>query len=982
MAESTHDRELVDGPDHGINDDHSSSENEWHGHWRAEITRRQSSSPLDIKTERRFSPYTGIDKDGKVRGIDLNSKATDKHTDEGRPCRKQEQPQRPILREDDRSSDGSTSEHRHTESHRVPYFRYFGPTAIVPGFKRMVVNVPTFRDRERRKSRGGSFSLFSPGSIPVQRDADLTRLSQVETVLESLDALPVYDPNDPEAVDPLIIGLVETFFLRLGCNYPFLREATCLRMVKEKRLEPMLVDAICALAARFAERPVAAPDSMKAPEKRDFGHIFAQRAKAATVDTFACPSVGAVQACLLMAYEGFGEDQDSTLWMYLGVAIRMAVDLGLQKLVGVKYQGEKDPWYTRTWSRSTSSEYSANETKHDKDEDTPKPDEQNDIEDERTQTFWAVFILDRVISSGTGRPVTFRDDDFELSLPEPTIDPVSGWPAPLPHFITIVHLYGRVSDVLNNIRDVDDLTEDKMTRLAQMEYDLTCIYQNLDSRLAFSVTNFQEYVKFGQATTFMLLHCWFHAMIIVLNQPTLVMPFGSFSCAQLQPDSHNLSISSAKTIAGILDFALVTDPKSFVGTPFISQPIYIAACALLMESAEKEPAQRQGEAPLRQEAKVQRNVPGLSRPPRSAKQSLLRSTANQDYQKCYRSLQHLHKYWGGVKYILAALEQRQKGVWDCETFTNEEWESLKLPRRASLTRLAKLENPASPNLVPMAFSVTGTTNSPNPSLTLLFQNNGPSVSAVTQPPSTSAPVSAPALPANMKFDPVRQSFIESTAMSPAAYPQPNVSAVRRQVHTATTKRVSTSGGSNPRGPSFLRYESFQSNNEGSGSRENTNTMHEYHEEISYHQPPTSYTPSSQYLSSYQSPILNGASSSSPSNSTVTDLGTGSYYSHSQPHNHQPHNHHSGTDQGGSVDDGYASYQNAFSQDDWYPAADSYFGPVGNSDGITLFDSHEIDIGQLGLSSDVPSGAWLEFLPDTVLEEILDNSLPTYPAEHT
>lgn len=41
-----------------------------------------------------------------------------------------------------------------TESHRVPYFRYFGPTAIVPGFKQMVVSV-----REHRRSTGAGSSV-------------------------------------------------------------------------------------------------------------------------------------------------------------------------------------------------------------------------------------------------------------------------------------------------------------------------------------------------------------------------------------------------------------------------------------------------------------------------------------------------------------------------------------------------------------------------------------------------------------------------------------------------------------------------------------------------------------------------------------------------------------------------------------------------------------------------------------------------------
>jgi hypothetical protein len=43
-----------------------------------------------------------------------------------------------------------------SNSHRVPYFRYFGPTAIVPGFKQMVVSV-----REHRRSTDAASSIAS-----------------------------------------------------------------------------------------------------------------------------------------------------------------------------------------------------------------------------------------------------------------------------------------------------------------------------------------------------------------------------------------------------------------------------------------------------------------------------------------------------------------------------------------------------------------------------------------------------------------------------------------------------------------------------------------------------------------------------------------------------------------------------------------------------------------------------------------------------
>jgi hypothetical protein len=928
-------------------------EDESRRHWKSEIGRSASFSSHHVKAERRDSSAT-MSGNSRPRTESHDWETTSQA--QGNTTRNPNYPQRnPSFSDDSHSSNNRSPTQHHTESHRVPYFRYFGPTAIVPGFKQMVVNVSV---RDRRRSRGGSFSGVSPGSFLSQHGTDYTLPLHTETILESLDELPAYDPNDPSPVDPLIIDLVKTFFLRLGCNYPFLREERCLCMLKEKRLEPMLVDSICALAARFTELSVATRERDGRTERSQCGHIFAQRAKAATVDTFPCPSVGAVQACLLMAYEGFGENQDSTLWMYLGLAIRMAVDLGLQKMVGVKYQGEKDPWYTRTWSRK-GSDGGAHDSKLNSDDDAPSPEEQHDIEQERIDTFWAVFVLDRVISSGTGRPVTFRDDDFELALPEPTIDPVSGYPAPFPHFIRIIHLYGRVSDVLNKISSANDLTEDKMSKLAQMESDLTQIYQNQDPRLNFSAQNFQEYVKAGQGTTFILLHFWFHALIIVLHQPTLVMPFGGFNRAQLLPNSHELSMSSAKTISDILAFAELIDPKSFIGNPFTSQPMYIAACAFLMESAAKESVPPSREPSPRLDARFVSHTSAPAKHPRSAKHLLLTSTANQNYQRCYKSLQHLHDYWSGVKYILTALDQRSKGIWDCETYTNEELENARLPRRPSLTRLAKLEHPASPNMVPMALSLTGTTNSPNPSLTLLFQNNVSATPVVPQQPHTSAPVSAPTPPGNMIYDPIRNSLPDTASMFPPPYPQPNMSAIRHQVHSAKAQRVSVSAGTSSHSRSFLKYESIQSDELDSRSHpsDNREHMHAGMSQQNYsHQHPHPYTPSSQHSSGYD------GSTASPA-SILTDPGSAALHNHGHHQNHGPDdvNNHS------SDDSSRATYHSDFAQSGLMSGAYPFLGPVGMTDVITLASRDiPLDIGQLGLTNDVPA-TWLEYLPLNVLE---------------
>ncbi len=211
--------------------------------------------------------------------------------------------------------------------------------------------MPTSRYRTGGRSESGSFSAPSTSSLLGHHGLDHA-VARTPTILESLDELPTRTtPTNRHPSSPLIIDLVRTFFLPARLQLPL----------------PPGGEVHCGCSGRSGSSRCWSTPSARSPcgsrscpsrrrdrsaktERSQCGHVFAQRAKAATVDTFPCPSVGAVQACLLMAYEGFGEDQDSTLWMYLGLAIRMAVDLGLQKKVGVKYQGEQDPWYTRTWA--------------------------------------------------------------------------------------------------------------------------------------------------------------------------------------------------------------------------------------------------------------------------------------------------------------------------------------------------------------------------------------------------------------------------------------------------------------------------------------------------------------------------------------------------------------------------------------------------------------------------------------------------------
>lgn len=452
---------------------------------------------------------------------------------------------------------------------RMPYFRYFGPTAIMPGFRQMVVKV-------RGQRHGSTQTLSDQHAVDSSPAEPLGSPSGAEahTPLE----IPVYDSSDMSP-SPLITHLCKLFFVNLGCCFPFLQRERFMRDLEEKQVDAILVDAVCALAARFSTHPMltrcgnqqkeGTEDKTK-PHHPEAGQAFAQRAKSNIPDAFPCPNVAVVQAALLLAYDEFGASRDSGLWMYLGIAIRMAQDLGMQTLEGLRYEGRNGitPKLVKTDSNNGHASALQERNSQQTQDMTSDEQEQRAVERERLDTFWSIFFLDRVISSGTGRPVTIRDRDIEICFPSlDEVDPASGWPLPFPALIRIIHLYGRVTDLLNRVRDVSDITKDLQKQLDALENRLTEIYQNLSPKLHFNAVNFQQYVKFNQGTNFLLLHCWFHTLIVLLHQPTLLKPFEG-SPQSLSANSRELSMSSAKTIADILSFTELIDAKTGVGNPF------------------------------------------------------------------------------------------------------------------------------------------------------------------------------------------------------------------------------------------------------------------------------------------------------------------------------------------------------------------------------------------------------------------------------
>ena len=194
---------------------------------------------------------------------------------------------------------------------RIPFFRWFGPTGIAPGYKKFLVDV-------KHDSNKNGPSSTTP--LPSSHDMLLPAAGKEDSAL--FDAV---DNITPRA--EILFPLLDIFFDYYACHFPFHSREPFIQSVREKKVPAMLLNSICALAARFSGLPVF-QDQL--PYVR--GEAFAVKAKHLLVPHLNLPSFEVVESILMIAWTELGTCHDVGLWMYTGMAVRMAEDLGMHKV--------------------------------------------------------------------------------------------------------------------------------------------------------------------------------------------------------------------------------------------------------------------------------------------------------------------------------------------------------------------------------------------------------------------------------------------------------------------------------------------------------------------------------------------------------------------------------------------------------------------------------------------------------------------------
>ncbi|KAF9433603.1 hypothetical protein BGZ76_009234 [Entomortierella beljakovae] len=323
--------------------------------------------------------------------------------------------------------------------------------------------------------------------------------------------------ENPDLPSPeMMTKLINLYFAYVHPFAPVFIWSKFLKRLQTRDYSPsflFLLNSIFALASRYSDDLSLRTDPTK-PET--VGLRFVEKSKAILDTIYDNPDMYCVGALVLISYQQMGTGGGYRAWMYIGIAIRMAQHLGLNR-------------------------------------DCMKLNPNMPLLDveERNRIWWTCFVADRIVSASFGRPQGINEHDVDATYPEgideentlleyrldntPTV--LTG---PSPHseknfvyMASLTRIMGRVMvslySPLSKASSKSNLSMTNPAPLEQLDKELTEWLLTLPPHLQF------RSVQQEPGTFVCTLHMTFYATLILLHRP--------YSHHQSLQSNHDWSIS-------------------------------------------------------------------------------------------------------------------------------------------------------------------------------------------------------------------------------------------------------------------------------------------------------------------------------------------------------------------------------------------------------------------------------------------------------
>ncbi|KAH9950872.1 fungal-specific transcription factor domain-containing protein [Amylocystis lapponica] len=380
---------------------------------------------------------------------------------------------------------------------------YYGPASGLPLLARS--------DRAEMEPRPGAHGLWI---FPKMKEESVT-----PPLSEQFEGGPDDDPHLLLVPVDMQARLVELYFTYVHPFFPVLHkqhfmsefnrrigrdvpQSVPVDMPLSPQREPMqrvcnlLLLAMFSVAERYANEspPISGADLWNT------GAAYASDARKILMNMYQNSRPSTCQALLLLGYREFGLGTTEQGWLYSGLALRMAVDLGMNR--------NADKW------RENSGELFSNDDKQ-----------------TRKQIWWSCCTTDKLSSMWLGRPVMFKANDFTTPRPDVERDDKEEFWPPFPVGALGPDFTPVPSRVLSTFREACSLSAiiieimDRIYSVSPLpERERRSVLESLEARLHRWMIGLPDHLRFSTNSLatplphILMLHLEYYAAMLLLHR--------------------------------------------------------------------------------------------------------------------------------------------------------------------------------------------------------------------------------------------------------------------------------------------------------------------------------------------------------------------------------------------------------------------------------------------------------------------------------
>ncbi|KAF9210068.1 heme binding [Haplosporangium sp. Z 27] len=432
---------------------------------------------------------------------------------------------------------------------------------------------------------------------------------------------PIYGIKDEVPRKEILEHLIELFFDSIYFQIPIIHPGTFMKQYKEGKVSPNLLNAMCAAVARFSDHPdvVTTPAFLA-------GEPFATNVRGMLVDSIDIPTVSNVQALVFLSMYEYGAARGPRAWMFGGMAVRQAQELGLNREDSSPVFHLKGDWVMR---------------------------------ETRRRTFWACFMLDVLASSSSGRPRMMDERDCEVLLPSEDEDwcderPVvtemlydgedsssgteqehttasmnaseqkqegitekdtaestdtrsNGEETPasskkqgaghvlssFAYLIRIVAILGKVSQYVNRPRSKKSIPPNQRgSEFSVIDAALSAWHKSIPPHLAYSLENGRMIKDKGEGCIIVFMHVIYYTAVVLLHRPILAADKAATPLdIEFVENSVTRCTNAANRVSDVLEFvqAYNCPPRIYISS-FFAYPVFTTATIHITNAFASDPA--------------------------------------------------------------------------------------------------------------------------------------------------------------------------------------------------------------------------------------------------------------------------------------------------------------------------------------------------------------------------------------------------------